>query len=120
MIVPAWYAGSPTAAAVTAASAAGMPAHASFTGQPVAGADGAEGGIIPLLSNSEGGGLSGVMVPGSHSTLFSAQDDSDFDPDYRPELTGPTPEEMIGRVENSQIDDIAEVLRHWLEGDLDG
>ncbi|MBI2302773.1 MAG: hypothetical protein HYU66_28030, partial [Armatimonadetes bacterium] len=35
-----------------------------------------------------------------------------------PVATGPTPEEMIGRVETAIIDDIAEVLRHWLEGDL--
>ncbi len=30
-----------------------------------------------------------------------------------------TAEEIIGRVETSPVDDIAEVLRHWLEGDED-
>jgi flagellar M-ring protein FliF len=44
----------------------------------------------------------------------------------KPELPPvPTPaeqtaEELIGRVEHSPVDDIAEVLRHWLEGGLDG
>lgn len=29
---------------------------------------------------------------------------------------GPTPEEYLHRIECSQADEIAEVLRHWLEG----
>lgn len=96
-----------------------------LTSKAQAGGGGGGGGLTGRggsgLTGHGGPGLSGLTGPGlsgmRESRLFQADDT--LDPDFEPELTGPTPEEMIGRVQNTQIDDITEVLRHWLEGELD-
>ena len=76
---------------------------------------------VPMLTGSTAAGLVPGAAPASHESiqLMSAHDDSAIDPHFEPELTGMTPEEMLTRVESTAIDDVAEVLRHWLEGDLD-
>ncbi|MCC7493922.1 MAG: flagellar M-ring protein FliF [Fimbriimonadaceae bacterium] len=76
------------------------------------------GGGGGLTGRSEGGLSGRLTVPGMNSRLFEANDDYGLDPDIVPTLTGPTPEEMVTRVEQTEIDDIAEVMRHWLEGEL--
>lgn len=75
-------------------------------------------GQTPLLTSSGGFSGGGMNVPGAHSHLLDAPDDDGLDPDFEPVMSGPTPEELVERVDESQLDDVAEVLRHWLEGDL--
>lgn len=73
----------------------------------------------PMLTGATAGGLSGTAVGGEVRELMSATGDDVIDPHFEPEMTGMTPEEMLTRVESTAVDDVAEVLRHWLEGDLD-
>ncbi|NUP99357.1 MAG: flagellar M-ring protein FliF [Armatimonadetes bacterium] len=96
---------------VAMAAGAGVAAGGGLT--PMAGPTATLTGQQATMGEFTGGG-----IPGMNAHLLDAPED-EYDSDLEPVATGPTPEEMINRVENTQVDDIAEVLRHWLEGDLD-